>query len=140
MPTNAAGRVRFTLLATMVLQARVSHSQCVTQACGGETRHESGRISVLARLVSQVLVGRLSGGIRALRIEMRLGSFGACVCITGTMAKQLHVYRFADQHCAKTAHSHDLHGHSARLAPKLKGTPRIRLVCLRVPFIVHSKR
>ena len=80
MPTNAAGRVRFTLLATMVLQARVSHSQCVTQACGGETRHESGRISVLARLVSQVLVGRLSGGIRALRIEMRLGSFGLLHC------------------------------------------------------------
>jgi hypothetical protein len=55
---------------------------------------------------------------------MRLGSFGACVWIKGTMAKLLHVHRFADQHCAKTAHSHDLHGHSARLAPKLKGTQR----------------
>ena len=82
------------------------------------------RFSLGARLVSQVLVGRLSGGIRALRIEMRLGSFGACVWIKGTMAKLLHVYRFADQHCAKTAHSHDHHGHSARLALKLKGTQR----------------
>jgi hypothetical protein len=77
------------------------------------------RFSLGARLVSQVLVGRLSGGIRALRIEMRLGSFGACVWIKGTMAKLLHVYRFADQHCAKTAYSHNHHGHSARLAPKL---------------------
>jgi hypothetical protein len=53
---------------------------------------------------------------------MRLGSFGACVWIKGTMAELGHVYGFADQHCAKTAHSRDHHGHSGRLASKLKGT------------------
>ena len=66
-----------------------------------------------------------NGNIRALRIEMCLGSFGACVWIKGTMAELVHVDRFADRHCAKTAHSRDHHGHSARPVPKLKGTLRL---------------
>jgi len=70
-----------------------------------------------------------NGNIRALRIEMCLGSFGACVWIKGTMAELVHVDRFADRHCAKTAHSRDHHGRSARLALKLKGTRAVVNLC-----------
>jgi hypothetical protein len=70
---------------------------------------------------------------------MRLGSIGACVWIKGTVAELGHVYRFADQHCAKTAHSRDRHSHSARLAPKLKGAQswRVRWVLLSQVVTLH---